>query len=116
MPNLLGSPSGEVNRRFVKDCLIEMGDPFQGFIYGQVLFPLSIAIKYGIKLVFRGENAEAEYGGLRKQWDKKSLSLKEFNEVYFSKYDVDFWLSKVFTKKDLENIKIIYHLDLLYNS
>tara|TARA_Y100000389_G_C17400688_1_gene485151 strand:- start:122 stop:1282 length:1161 start_codon:yes stop_codon:yes gene_type:complete len=98
---ILGMGKGDVSKRLCKEALIEMGDPFQGFIYGQVLFPLSIAIKYGIKLVFRGENAQAEYGGLRKQWDKKSLSLKEFNEVYFSKYDVDFWLSKGFTKKDL---------------
>ena len=54
--------NGEVRKKLCKESAIELGDPFQPFIYGQVLFPITIAVKYGIKLIFRGENAEAEYG------------------------------------------------------
>ena len=79
----------------------EMGDPFQGFIYGQVLFPVTIALKYGIKLIFRGENAEAEYGGSPESWDKKLLTMKEFKKIYFSNYSLDFWLNKGFTRKEM---------------
>ena len=78
-----------------------MGDPFQGFIYGQVLFPVTIALKFGISLVFRGENAEAEYGGSPESWNKKFLPIEEFEKVWFSNYSLNFWLKKGFTKKEL---------------
>ena len=81
--------------------MIEMGDPFQAFIYGQVLFPLTIALKFGIKLIFRGENAEAEYGGSPESWNKKFLPMEEFKKVWFSNYALDFWLDKGFTKEEL---------------
>ena len=98
---IMGMPRGDVKKKMCKEALIEMGDPFQGFIYGQVLFPVTIALKYGISLIFRGENAEAEYGGSKESWDKKLLTMEEFKKVYFSNYSVDFWLQKGFSKKDL---------------
>jgi N-acetyl sugar amidotransferase len=98
---ILGMANGEVRKKLCKESAIELGDPFQPFIYGQVLFPITIAVKYGIKLIFRGENAEAEYGGLREQWDKDSISVDEFNKIYFSNNPLNYWLKKGFTKKDL---------------
>jgi len=98
---ILGMPQGDIKRKLCRESTIEMGDPFQGFIYGQVLFPVSIAAKFGIRLIFRGENAEAEYGGLPEQWNKKSLNMDEFKKIYFSNYSLDFWLKKGFTKKEL---------------
>ena len=41
----------EKEKNIIIKALIEMGDPFQAFIYGQVLFPLTIALKFGIKLI-----------------------------------------------------------------
>ena len=98
---ILGMPKGDVSKRLCRDALIEMGDPFQGFIYGQVLFPINIAVKYGISLIFRGENAEAEYGGLQNFWDKRSINSSEIKQTYFSKYEVNFWLNKGYTERDL---------------
>ena len=98
---ILGMPQGDIKRKLCREALIEMGDPFQGFIYGQVLFPVTIAIKFGIELIFRGENAEAEYGGSPESWNKKYLSIDEFKKTYFSNYELDFWLKKGFSKKDL---------------
>ena len=98
---ILGMPKGDVSKRLCRDALIEMGDPFQGFIYGQVLFPINIALKYGISLIFRGENAEAEYGGLQNFWDKRSINSSEIKQTYFSKYEVNFWLNKGYTERDL---------------
>jgi len=98
---ILGMAQGDVRRRLCKESAIELGDPFQPFIYGQVLYPVTIAAKFGIKIIFRGENAEAEYGGLREQWDKKSISYKEFKKIYFSNYPLDFWIKKGFSKKEL---------------
>ena len=45
---ILGMANGEVSRKLCKDAMIEMGDPFQPFIYGQVLFPMKIALKFNI--------------------------------------------------------------------
>lgn len=98
---ILGMPKGDVKKKLAKVAMTEMGDPFQGFIYGQVLFPVTIALKYGINLIFRGENAEAEYGGSPESWDKKYLTMEEFKKVYFSNYTLDFWLDKGFTKEEL---------------
>ena len=98
---IMGMPRGDMKRKMCREALIEMGDPFQGFIYGQVLFPVTVAINYGIRLIFRGENAEAEYGGNKDSWDKKYLSLEDFKKVYFSNYSLDFWLNKGFSKNDL---------------
>ena len=98
---ILGMPRGDIKRKLCREATIEMGDPFQGFIYGQVLFPVVIAEKFGIKLVFRGENAEAEYGGLPEQWNKKSVTMQDMKKVYFSNYDVSFWEKKGISKKEL---------------
>ena len=98
---IMGMPKGDVKQKMCKEALIEMGDPFQGFIYGQVLFPVTVALRYGISLIFRGENAEAEYGGSRESWEKKLLTMEEFKKVYFSNYSLDFWLKKGFTERDL---------------
>lgn len=98
---IMGMPKGDIKKKLCREALIEMGDPFQGFIYGQVLFPLTIAIKFGIELIFRGENAEAEYGGSKDSWNKQYLSIDDFKKIYFSNYELDYWLNKGFTKKDL---------------
>lgn len=98
---ILGMANGQVVRKLCKDALIEMGDPFQPFIYGQVLFPIKIATKFNIKLVFSGENAEAEYGGSRDSWDKKGLDIEEYEKIWFSKYALQYWFDKGYTKQDL---------------
>ena len=54
---IMGIAKGNVSRRLARDSMIEMGDPFQPFIYEQYLFPMSIAAKFNIELVL-GENAE----------------------------------------------------------
>ena len=89
---VLGMPKGDVKKKLTKHALIEMGDPFQGFIYGQVLFPVTIALNYGIKLIFRGENAEAEYGGSKNSWDKNYLPIEDFKKIWFSVLILWFWV------------------------
>ena len=98
---ILGMANGKVSRRLCKDAMIEMGDPFQPFIYGQVLFPMKIALKFNIGLVFSGENAEAEYGGLSSQWKKSSIEADEYDKIWFSKYSLNYWLKKGYSKKNL---------------
>ena len=98
---ILGMANGQTVRRLCKDAMIEIGDPFQPFIYGQVLFPIKIAAKFNIKLVFSGENAEAEYGGGIESWNKKGLDINEYEKIWFSKYSLNFWMNKGYSKNDL---------------
>ena len=100
LPNILASPSGVVNRRLVKDSLIEIGDPFQPFIYGQVNFPMQIALKYNIKLVMDGENGELEYGGSTSS-PKDGFTKKDEKKYWFSDFLVEKWLEKGYSKEDL---------------
>jgi N-acetyl sugar amidotransferase len=99
--NIKATPNGEVQRRLCLLSMIEMGDPFQPFIYGQVLFPLKMAVKLGIKLVFSGENAEAEYGGSPEAWDSKGHTVEDYDKYWFSNFPVDHWLEHGFTRADL---------------
>ena len=63
LSNILGTPDAKVHRRLTRDSLIQVGGPFQPFIYGQVSFPVKIALKFDVKLIMDGENGEVEYGG-----------------------------------------------------
>jgi len=99
--NILGTPNGAVQRRLCKAAMTEIGDPFQPFIYGQVLFPLSIALKYGIKLIFSGENGEAEYGGSPESWESKGHTMDNYDQWWFSDFPVEHWLERGFTRADL---------------
>ena len=80
LSNILGTPDGKVHRRLTRDSLIEIGDPFQPFIYGQVSFPVKIALQFGVSLIMDGENGEFEYGG------EKSASEKSFSPEGEIKY------------------------------
>ena len=61
LPNFLYHPNGAVHRFLSRLCLENLLHPFQPFIIGQYGFPLHCSQKFGIKLVFYGENS-AEYG------------------------------------------------------
>ena len=98
---IIGMARGDVQRRLCKEAMVEIGEPFQPFIYGQVLFPINIAMKYGIKLIFGGENAEAEYGGSPNAWDKKSHNYQDLENYYYSKIPMKYWFDKGFTKEEL---------------
>ena len=100
LPNVLGTPDGKVHRRLTKDCLVEMGEPFQPFIYGQVSFPLQMALAYDVPLIMDGENGEMEYGGDDSS-NQKGFTLEDEIKYWFSNFPIDYWLDKGYTKKDL---------------
>jgi len=59
--NILISPNGEVHRKFTRLAFENLGHPMQPFIVGQRTVGPRIALQYGVKLIFYGENV-AEYG------------------------------------------------------
>ena len=58
--NILITPNGSVHRKLTKAAFIEMGDPFQPFIFGQYSAPFRVAIQYAIPIIMYGEDGEVE--------------------------------------------------------
>jgi N-acetyl sugar amidotransferase len=57
------TPEGQTHRKLARLCFEEFGDAFHVFVLGQVYFPIHMALKFGVNLVFYGENGEVEYAG-----------------------------------------------------
>lgn len=81
--NLLATPNGDLHRKLSKVAFFALGDAWQPFTYGQVSYAFHIAINFGIKLVFFGENGEAEYGGDFSTVDKPGMPLTDWRRNYF---------------------------------
>ena len=81
--NILHSVNGKVHRLLTKLAFVNLGHPFQPFIFGQRTVGPKEALKNNISLVFYGENV-AEYGN-RKE-DNYAPVMKP--ELYTC-YDVD---------------------------
>ena len=73
--NFLINPNGKVKRLLTRIALENLFHPFQPFILGQRNVPAKIAAKYGIKLVFYGEN-EAEYNNPKAEFDNSQRNVK----------------------------------------
>ncbi|MBI4064630.1 MAG: N-acetyl sugar amidotransferase [Elusimicrobia bacterium] len=69
--NYLFTPNGRVHRILTRLAVTNLFHPFQPFIVGQKSFPLKMAIKFNIKLIFYGE-MPAQYG------DAGSVNEKKF--------------------------------------
>ena len=100
--NVLGRPSGQVNRRLTKLAFEHMGDPFQGFIYGQSNFPLKVAVQYDVPLIMYGENGEVEYGGDMKNAYKPTRDIEDYDKHYFSGIPPETWAKYGLDERDLE--------------
>lgn len=81
-------PNGLVMKKLTKLCITNLMHPFQTFILGQKNLAPKIAAKFGINLVFYGEN-EAEYGNpiaenynsLRK---KSYFTMRNSKDIYLA--------------------------------
>lgn len=101
LDNVLGTPNGIIHRKLTSLCTIEMGDPFQPFIYGQVSLPIRIAAGYNIDLIMDGENGEAEYGGDPDSEERSGFNVEDVNNYWFSGKPLEYWYEHGFTAADL---------------
>ena len=99
--NILVTPDGSVHRKLTKAAFIEMGDPFQPFIFGQYSAPFRVAIQYNIPFVIYGEDGEVEYGGSMEHADRASLSYKDFVANRFSNVFPDSFEKYGISKEEL---------------
>lgn len=78
--NLLMTPNGRVHRLLTRLSTELLYHPFQPFFLGQKSIAPKLAAKFGIKLVFYGEN-EAEYGNPIDTADNAEQDKKYFSGI-----------------------------------
>ena len=107
LANISATRNEDVLRILTQCAFKNLLHPFQSFIIGQKIFPIKIALKKKIPLIFYGEN-EAEHGNPMSD-NLSSLRQKSFythnnlNNVYIGGNKVEDILKiKKFNKKDLE--------------
>lgn len=96
--NILFKPNGRTHRLLTKLSIRNLLHPFQTFILGQKSLAPKIASKFGLKLVFYGEN-EAEYGNpiadnSSSMRDRSYWVMKNLNELYLAGVPVPELLEK----------------------
>ncbi len=81
--NLMAWQNGIFHRKLSRLSFEMLGDAWQPFTYGQVSYAFHMAKALGIKLVFFGENGEAEYSGNPQVFNKSGMPITLWNEQYF---------------------------------
>lgn len=81
--NLFFNPNGILHRKLARACFETKGDAWEPFGFGQKTYAFHIALKFGIPLIFYGENGEVEYGGSEKNKNKPFESVVDWEELYF---------------------------------
>ncbi|MDC0969261.1 N-acetyl sugar amidotransferase [Alphaproteobacteria bacterium] len=99
--NILITPRGDIHRIMTKASFLEIGDPFQPFIYGQYSSPFRAALQYNVNLVFYGEDGEVEYGGSMENSDRPGLDFDDFVKHRFSGVYPKFFANHGITQNDL---------------
>jgi N-acetyl sugar amidotransferase len=87
--NILGQPDGQIHRKLTRLAFEIKGDAWEPFTYGQKAWAFHIAVRFGIKLIFYGENGELEYGGSEKYKNAPKETPEEWEHEYFKGASVD---------------------------
>ncbi len=80
--NLMAWQNGRLHRKLARLAFEAVGDVFLPFIYGQMSYAFHIAQKFDIKLVFFGENGEAEYTGDPRVFNLRGMPFEMWAEQY----------------------------------
>jgi N-acetyl sugar amidotransferase len=89
MDNILGQPNRILHKKLSKLAFELVGDAWQPFTYGQKAWAWHIATRFGINLMFYGENGELEYGGTEKYKYLPKEGVEEWEYEYFKGASVD---------------------------
>lgn len=81
--NMLSWANGHLHRKLSRIAFEAVGDAWQPFAFGQMAYAFHVALQFDIKLVFFGENGEAEYGGSTKNNYVSGMPLEDWAELYF---------------------------------
>ena len=97
------NPAFEAMRTLNKEGFIEMGFPYYGWLISIQAAPIKVAAKFGINLIFYGEDGEVEYGGST-ETDKNPI----YDVAYMKKIYLEGGYEKVLDKADIENAELSF--------
>jgi len=106
--NITSKRNESIMRFITKQAVLNLLHPFQSFMYGQKIFPIKVALKHKIPLIFYGEN-EAEHGNpisdnISSLRQKSFYSYKNLNNIYFGGIKLQELNEKYkISKKDLKD-------------
>lgn len=83
MDNIMFTPNGLIHRKFSRLGFECNGDNFDSFVWGQKGFPFHMAVKFGIPLIFEGENGDVEYGGSMEGKNRGYQDVSDWKDLYF---------------------------------
>ncbi len=101
-------PNAVLHRKLAKVAFELKGDAWEPFAFGQKAFAFHMAIKFGIPLIFYGENGEVEYGGSMQNENKPFEEVTDWEKLYYKGAGVDALLKAglemgVFAKEEIED-------------
>ncbi len=108
-------PNGKVHRKLSRLAFEALGDAFQPFVFGQMCYSFHIAHKFDVKLVFFGENGEAEYSGNPQVFNLRGMPFDIWAENYFKGVTVDDLITygleetKFITKADFDETDLMFY-------
>lgn len=92
--NILGFPDGQFHRKLSLLGFDLLGDAWEPFAYGQKSWAFHLSVKFGIPLIFYGENGEAEYGGTTRSRHKAFESPDEWSDIYYKGTGIDYLIEE----------------------
>jgi N-acetyl sugar amidotransferase len=113
--NLMAWPNGKLHRKLSRIAFDALGDAWQPFAYGQMCYAFHIAQAFDIKLVFFGENGEAEYSGDPRVFNLRGMPFDIWAEQYFKGVMVDDLIqygleeTDYFTKNDYDKSDLLFY-------
>jgi len=87
--NILAHPDGQLHRKLARLAFELKGDPWELFAFGQKAWAFHLAAKFGVSLIFYGENGELEYGGSVKYKNQPKEGPEEWEYAYYKGAGVD---------------------------
>ena len=76
------NPAFEAMRSLNKRGLLEMGFPYYGWLVAIQAAPIRIAAKFGVGLIFYGEDGEVEYGGTTETEKNPIYDVQYMKKIY----------------------------------
>ena len=98
------SPNKDVMRELNTIGFKEIGFPYYGWMIAIHSAVIRVAVNFGIKLIFYGENGEVEYGGDNKANGDKSI----FTNYYHTKFILEDSYEKVFSQLSIKDKSKLY--------
>lgn len=113
--NIMAWPDAHLHRKMSRMALEYLGDAWQPFAFGQMAYAFHIAYNFDIKLVFFGENGEAEYSGDPRVFNLKGMPFEIWAEQYFKGITADDLVeyglqeAEYFSEKDYRNADLMLY-------